>query len=56
MDCTGHSIAAEDDEMADGCVALQGYVPGSKDNHRIIIINSLIPMASQYTVIYWSSW
>ena len=30
IDCTGHSVA--DDEMANKCVALHEYVPGSKDN------------------------
>ena len=26
-DCTGQPVAAEDDEIADGCVVVQEYVP-----------------------------
>ena len=26
-DCTGQPVAAEDDEIADGCVIVQEYVP-----------------------------
>ena len=30
-DCKGQPTVAVDDEMVDGCVVGQGYIPGNKD-------------------------